>query len=580
MKPLNLDNKPCSPISSNCVVWQGPDIPCIELCTGDTVSDVVSAMATELCTILDTLKVTNYDLTCFNLQACGPTDFQALIQFLIAQICELQLLSIRPNGIINDPKLPISNLPTKPVFESRGISDTCPDCVVTVPKEFAEGTQKTMQLVDYTVAMGEKISSIITEMSLRSTQTTDILSRIVSLENTPTPTFTTPSFTINCQIGSLLNGSTQQIDVLLQEFINNVWCGYTAVTGNAAELTAAVGMACITDSSISLAKGSTMAIGYAGQWVPDTNYASVADAINNIWVSLCDIFNYVSTINFTITTSSSNTVNLEIDPSNNITAKVQDTGWVNLDGFDWYSGSVDTVGIRPQCRRVGNMIHFRGIAWIPLAVSYGVDDSIIPLTAIDTYNSNTGIGPATSGVGSMNIDASGVAYWNNNTRVIPASILDPLENLDGPYRFQYPTVLNRAITVGGNGAILNSAGRFGILSSGVLYFATLKDQEIPASGGSLLKGASPLRYITSNIRSGEYIPNFANTDTDIQNLPAAGVSNLVAESGFPTTGGTDVTWPITCDAAEESQIGGFYATLEGLTAFVDCNATTATTSCY
>ena len=334
----------------------------------------------------------------------------------------------------------------------------------------------------------------------------------------------------------------------------------------------------ILNSTLQLANGQPFI--NKATWISDVIYNSAADAINNIWVSLCDIFNYASTINFTITTSSSNTVNLEIDPSNNITAKVQDTGWVNLDGFDWYSGSVDTVGIRPQCRRVGNMIHFRGIAWIPLAVSYGVDDSIIPLTATDTYNSNTGIGPATSGVGSMNIDASGVAYWNNNTRVIPASILDPLENLDGPYRFQYPTVLNRAITVGGNGAILNSAGRFGILSSGVLYFATLKDQEIPASGGSLLKGASPLRYITSNIRSGEYIPNFANTDTDIQNLPAAGVSNLVAESGFPTTGGTDVTWPITCDAAEEDQIGGFYATLEGLTAFVDCNATMATTSCY
>ena len=74
MKPLNLDNKPCSPISSNCVVWQGPDIPCIELCTGDTVSDVVSAMATELCTVLDTLKVSNYDLTCFNLLK-GMLDF-------------------------------------------------------------------------------------------------------------------------------------------------------------------------------------------------------------------------------------------------------------------------------------------------------------------------------------------------------------------------------------------------------------------------------------------------------------------------------------------------------------------------
>ena len=47
MKPLNLDNKPCSPISSNCVIWQGPDIPCIKLCTGDTVSDVVAKLATD-----------------------------------------------------------------------------------------------------------------------------------------------------------------------------------------------------------------------------------------------------------------------------------------------------------------------------------------------------------------------------------------------------------------------------------------------------------------------------------------------------------------------------------------------------
>ena len=576
MKPLNLDNKPCSPISSNCVVWQGPDIPCIELCTGDTVSDVVFQLATELCSILDTLKVSNYDLTCFSTLACSPQDFQSLLQFLIDQICQLQSSSTTTvvsgsTSEIKDPRQPIL---------TRGVSDTCPDCVVTVPEEFVVDQRRTMQLVDYATMMGEKISSIVTEMSLRSTQITDILSRINSLEAQPTPTFTVPSFTINCQIGSLLNGSTQQIDVLLEQFINNVWCGYTSVTGNATQLTAAVGMACVTDASISLAKGSAMSIGYAGQWVPDANYDTVADAINNLWVSLCDIFNYLSSINFTITASSSNTVDLELDPSNNLTAKVQDTGWVNLDGFDWYSGSVDTVGIRPQCRRVGNMIHFRGIAWIPLAVNYGVDDSIIPLTAIDTYKSNAGVGPATSGVGSMNIDSTGVAYWNNNTRVIPASVLDPLENLDGPYRFQYPTVLNRSITVGANGTTLNAAGRFGILSSGVLYFATLKDQEIPSSGGSLLKGASSLRYITSNVRAGEFVPNFANTDTDIHNLPASGSSPLIAESGFPTTGGTDATWPITCDAAEEDQIGGFYATLEGLTAFIDCSSISATTSCY
>ena len=86
MKPLNLDNSPCSPTSSNCIIWQGPDIPCIKLCTGDTISDVVFKLATELCIIIDELNVSNYDLTCFASTACPPADFQALMELLILKI--------------------------------------------------------------------------------------------------------------------------------------------------------------------------------------------------------------------------------------------------------------------------------------------------------------------------------------------------------------------------------------------------------------------------------------------------------------------------------------------------------------
>jgi hypothetical protein len=249
-----------------------------------------------------------------------------------------------------------------------------------------------------------------------------------------------------------------------------------------------------------------------------------------------------------------------------------------LEGFSWYTAAADAPGIRPQCRRIGNAIHFRGIAWIPLIQSGKTD--IQPLTAINAYNSLTDVAPATTGAGSVNLGSAGVINWNENQSVIPATVLSPLENLDGAYRFQYPTVMSRAIDVGGNGTILSSVGRLGIKETGVLYFATLKDQEIPSGVGQLLVGASPLRYINTNIRSGEFIPNFINTDTDIQNLPAAGASNLVAESGFPNAAGTDVTWPFSCDAGEEDQIGGFYATLEGLTAFVECSSTAATASCY
>ena len=93
MKQLNYDNSPCSPISSNCVIWQGPDLHCIKLCTGDTVSDVIANLATELCTIMTQLNISNYDLSCFNLVSCPPNTFQELIQFLITKICELENIS-------------------------------------------------------------------------------------------------------------------------------------------------------------------------------------------------------------------------------------------------------------------------------------------------------------------------------------------------------------------------------------------------------------------------------------------------------------------------------------------------------
>ena len=53
MIPSNSNNKAgCDPISSNCVIWQGPDLTCVDVCTGDTVSDVVANLCTELAALM------------------------------------------------------------------------------------------------------------------------------------------------------------------------------------------------------------------------------------------------------------------------------------------------------------------------------------------------------------------------------------------------------------------------------------------------------------------------------------------------------------------------------------------------
>ena len=95
MLPINKkDTMPCTPISSNCVIWQGPDIECINLCNGDTVSDVVAKLATELCALINATCECNPDLTGLDLGCIppanvpDPTNLVDVLNAIIIQACE------------------------------------------------------------------------------------------------------------------------------------------------------------------------------------------------------------------------------------------------------------------------------------------------------------------------------------------------------------------------------------------------------------------------------------------------------------------------------------------------------------
>ena len=278
MKPLNLDNKPCSPISSNCVIWQGPDIPCIKLCSGDTVSDVVFKLATELCTVLDTLNVTNYDLSCFNLTACGPNDFQALIQFLIEQICALE----------------------NPTTTTTVIDNTATEKLVTVAPCFVVGTVTVMTVSQYAQAIGEKVCSLISQITAINNSIANLEIRVTALEAAPAPTFTLPSILVDCTLSpTVLAGNSYQIDLVLSALINDSTTGYCALisaTGEPSDIIAAVQSQCIADSDLTLTSGVPFATAYAGSWVNNASLVTSANAINNLWLVVCDIYQAFSSL--------------------------------------------------------------------------------------------------------------------------------------------------------------------------------------------------------------------------------------------------------------------------------------------
>ena len=288
MKPLNYDNSPCSPTSSNCVIWQGPDLHIIKLCKGDTISDVIASLATELAIVMDQLSITNYDLSCFDLVGCKPETYQELLQFLIEQICLAQGLST--TGTTTDGKTNDTLITVAPCFIVNGIT--------------------VMTLIDYVTAIGLKICDIIDQIAIINNTLNELDIRVTILENTPPPTFTLPTVASDCilqnspQIGGL-GSPAVPMDQLLSILINDDDYGYCALldaTALPASLIDAVLSQCILNTDTQLSTGTTYSANpnWNSNWQTTEN--NLAASLSNVWVVLCDIYNYLDNqIGLTIT---------------------------------------------------------------------------------------------------------------------------------------------------------------------------------------------------------------------------------------------------------------------------------------
>lgn len=83
MKPTNFKDQTCESKSSNCIIWAGPNIDCINLKRGDSVSWAVYVLSTRLCTLEDQFALTNFNLTQVELEYGPVTDFKDLINKII-----------------------------------------------------------------------------------------------------------------------------------------------------------------------------------------------------------------------------------------------------------------------------------------------------------------------------------------------------------------------------------------------------------------------------------------------------------------------------------------------------------------
>ena len=272
----NTADKGCSPVSSNCVIWQGPDLDCINLCNGDAVSDVVYKLATQLCTIQSTLDLSTLDLTCL-VSFCSasnpaPTNktLSAVLDFIIDKVCCLDSRCSTLEGA------------------SGGSSYTEPNLNLPTCLQYVDpATQQTITVLShsqFTLRLANQHCDLKATVDNHTSTLTTHNSRITALENAPGVTL--PTVTPNCILPSTPTAMNVVLDKLEEEY-----CNLRSVLGTNSGLTAAIGQQCQNLASQDALSQPGFISGLSG-WVPTSGNAlsgTLAGAVKNLWVVLCDM---------------------------------------------------------------------------------------------------------------------------------------------------------------------------------------------------------------------------------------------------------------------------------------------------
>lgn len=285
----NTASDNCSPISSNCVIWQGPDLPCLSLCKGDSVSDVVYKLADEVCTLKDSIGLSNVDLECL-LNICQTTPEPAktlsnILDLLINKVCCLSDIidNLPPAG--NSYIEPTLNLPT---------------CL-----QYSDGTGGTVtQLIhsQYTLRIATFLCAVNTTVNGHTTQISALQQAVSDLENA------TP---VVPQIASCLLGTVSDVETVLEE-LESQFCSYKTVLGATTDITSAIGRQCtgLTGATAALATGNPLSVDFPA-W--KSTVQTLSDSLSNLWFTVCDIRNAVKIIQSSCCKIDCNSITISFD---------------------------------------------------------------------------------------------------------------------------------------------------------------------------------------------------------------------------------------------------------------------------
>ena len=269
----------CDNISSNCVVWQGPDIACIDLCSGDTISEVTAKIATKVCDLITNgvsanPSLSGLNLTCLNLPGTTPTTLVPVLQSMVTEICANKGGS------------------TKSLTRSSGSLPlmTLPACLQYNDANGNPVTELSLDLFAELIA--QQVCTNLASINLINSTLTSYSSRLDVLEACVLPcsgAVTEVQIIPTCvsNIGNLTNVS------IVVSALESAYCTLVGGTGTVAQMNLAISQTSITSASPTRNNSGATYSSITG-W--QTSATTLAQSLQNAWVVIDDLYAAVGDI--------------------------------------------------------------------------------------------------------------------------------------------------------------------------------------------------------------------------------------------------------------------------------------------
>jgi hypothetical protein len=317
----------CDNISSNCVIWQGPDIACIDLCTGDTVSDVVAKLATEVCTIITdgvtaNPNLTGLDLTCLNIPGTTPTTLVPVLQAMVNQIC-----ANKGSGQIFTTS---SSLSTERQVQNDLPLMTLPACLQYNDPSGNPVTQ--LRLDEFSTLIANQVCTNLSSINVINSTLSSYGSRLDILEACVLPcsgvvaeTQVIPTCIINV-------GQLTDVSVLLLA-LEARFCALETAVGLPSAINSAIGQSVIVGTTSTLTDTSSSYGSIVG-WNNDAS--DLAQSVQNAWVVIDDMYTAIQSIQQNCCSSGCEAVSFQYTVTNILAA----SGLIEGLNFNFSSSSI------------------------------------------------------------------------------------------------------------------------------------------------------------------------------------------------------------------------------------------------